>query len=56
MPLEHQLEGQLLDGGVDERAGVARREEVRAAVVGEEELDGVKGAAEGKMRPAAPPA
>ena len=40
--LDHQLGRDLLDGRVDERAGVAGREEVHARVVGEEQLGGVK--------------
>ncbi len=42
MTLDHQLGGQLLVGRVDERPGVARREEVGAGVVREEELGRVE--------------
>jgi hypothetical protein len=49
--LDHELGRDLLDGGIDQRAGVPGREEVHARVVGEEELGRVEA---GRGREGAP--
>ena len=55
MALDHQRGGHGLGGRVDERAGVASREEVDARVIGEEELRGVKAGGRRERAPGGAP-